>query len=116
MSLLSEALDAHFTRLGVLAGEVISYSDGATTVTGVTAVKSRPRSIQIDAAESFMLSSKNWEFLVRYSDIGREPKLGHTITDSSGVQYRVQPSNTTDNPWRWSDGQHTFVRIFVEQQ
>lgn len=113
---LKEALDAHLARLLDVAGEVISYSDGAATVSGITAVKSRPRFSQIDIAEGFVIGSKNWEFLVRYSDVGREPKLGHTITDSAGNEYRVQPSNPTDNPWRWSDGQQTFIRIFVEQQ
>lgn len=108
------ALVAHFTTLLKLRGQEITYSNGTTTKT-FRAVRSRPRANQVDAADGFVISSKNWEWLIRQSDLGFEAKLGHTIVSDS-VTYKVQPSNPNDLAYRPSDGQGTFIRVFTEQQ
>lgn len=112
---MREALAAHFKILQQQAGQEITYSNGSELVT-VVAVRSRPRTSLIDAAEGVSHGSKYWEWLVNSVELGIEPRSGHFLTDADGVKYRVHPNSPNELPWRPSDGQRTFIRIFTEQQ
>lgn len=109
------AFQTHFATLLRLRGQTVTYSNGSTTKT-LKAIKSRPRANQVDATESIIIGSKTWQWLIDPATLALEPKLGHTITDVAGVEYKVQPSNANDLAYVPADGQNTFIRVFTEEQ
>lgn len=114
---------ATWTALKAQRGETLTYRSGSLEAS-VTGIISRPAAGQIDGEENLVYESRAWDVLIdpdwpvgapaaftRY-----EPLIGDEIERADGTIYKVQPSDVADATWRWSDGNHTFRRVFVEQQ
>lgn len=118
--ILGDALTVHIDQLLSMLGVTAAYATGSASVE-LVAVRSKHRISKAAFDAGFNVSSKNWDWLVRASDLvdGNgdpiEPNKGHSITDGEGIKYKVQPIPGEDRCYRWSDGQKTFLRIFTEE-
>ena len=114
-NMLSRAMSQLGAALKQHAGQQITYTNGVS-VWQITATRTRPQGSQLDDTDGLIFASKHWHWIIAVMDLdGLEPQMGHMITDQSGTQYRVQPSNPNDLAYRWCDGQETLLRIFTEQ-
>lgn len=105
-----------------LHGEPITYTRGDLVATCV-AVPTRPAARQIDASDSVTITSRQMDWLVDPAELvdaataeSIVPRHGDRITRASGETYRVQPADTGDDVWSWSDPLHTWRRVRSEQQ
>lgn len=86
------------------------------------AVITQPNAVQVTAEDAIVMESRSWHWLVDPKDIMRDgqlllPSKGQWIVrKATGAKYRIQPSSTSDLCWRWSEGGHTWLRIFCEEQ
>lgn len=111
-----------WTTLKTRRGETVTYQSGSAEVE-LTAVFTQPQKNQVDGEESMVFESRSWDILIDPSwpddapaaFTNLEPGHGDIITRSDGTTYKVQPSDPGDPVWRWSDGQHTWRRVFVEE-
>lgn len=106
-----------------LRGETATYQRGDSSVQ-LTVVFSRPNANQVDGEESIVFESRSYDALIdpdwpesapaAFSNA--EPEHGDRIVRSDGTEYVVQPSDAADACWRWSDGNRTFRRVFIEER
>ena len=119
----SDALDATWTALKAQRGETLTYRSGSSEAS-LTGVLTRPAPAQVDGEGNVVFESRAWDVLIDpawpddapaafTSDY--EPLIGDEIERDDGTIYKVQPSDVADACWRWSDGSHTFRRVFVEE-
>lgn len=98
-------------------GELVTYRAAGFELTEIAVVFTRPGENQIEVEDGFTLESKQWDVLADPATLLKpdgtqfEPSLGHQITRTGGITYRVKPGDATANCWRWSDGLHTWRRI-----
>jgi hypothetical protein len=112
-----------WTALKARRGESVTYASGSASVV-ITAVFTQPKANQVDGEENIVYESRSWDMLINptwpddapaaFDDL--EPSQGDTVTRSDGSVYQVQPSDAIDACWRYSDGQHTWRRVFVQEQ
>ena len=120
---IATALAAAWATTKRRNGETVTYTSGSAAVE-LTAVLSMPQSGQVDTQESITMESRSWNWLIDAdwpanapaAFTGLEPSQGDTITRADGTVYQVQPSSNAGPCWRYSDGQHTFRRIFCEER
>lgn len=116
-------LDAAWATAKAMRGEPVTYQSGSAEVE-LTAIFSRPEVSQVDGEENFVFTSRNWDVLIDASwpsnapgaFSGLKPAQGDKIIRADGSEYYVQPSDATGLCWRWSDGAHTFRRVFTEER
>lgn len=122
-SAVAAAFAAHWTALKSRYGETVTYSSGSASVQ-LTAVLSQPKADQVATEESIVLESRPWTWLIdpiwpssapaAFATL--EPSQGDTITRADGTIYQVQPSSTNGPCWRFSDGQNSFRRVYVQER
>lgn len=113
---------SHWAMLKARRGEVVTYRIGSDSVE-LTAVMTQPKARQVDADNNVAIESKAWEFLIDpawpadapAAFAGVKPSHGDVIEREDGETFRVQPSSPDGPYWRWSDGQHTWRRVFAEE-
>ena len=103
-------------------GETVTYHSGDDSVE-LTAVFSRPNPVQVDGEENIVFESRSWDVLIdpawpsgapaKFTST-YEPAHGEKVVRADGSTFLVQPSDSADLCWRWSDGDHTWRRVFVE--
>ena len=119
----AELFNIAWTVLKARRGESVTYTSGSASVV-LTGVFSQPKANQVDGEENIVFESRAWDVLIdpTWPDnapaafSGLEPSQGDTITRSDGSVYQVQRSDAVDACWRYSDGQHTWRRVFVQER
>jgi hypothetical protein len=119
----------HWLTLRAMYGEPITYRAGDLVLTNhpitgerLKGVPARVDATQVATGESTVATSRSQDWLLDPDELvdetGQrvEPRHGHTITRESGEIFKVQPTDTSDDVWRWSDGFHTWRRVFSERR
>lgn len=110
-----------WTTLKALRGETVRYHVGSASVE-LTAVFAKPDASQVDTEDNLVLESRAWDVLIDpawpssapAAFSGLEPGRGHKIVRADGSTYFVQPSDSNQTCWRWSDALHTWRRVHTE--
>lgn len=122
----------HWTTLRARYGERVRYTAGDLVIVGTTelplkAVPARVdgQQVSLNDASTVTSRSQDWLFdpaeLVDENGDQIEPKHGHQIerlSDDGTIvleTYRVQPTDTAEDVWRWSEGTHTWRRVHSER-
>lgn len=112
----------HWLTLRALYGEPVTYRAGDLVIEELVAVPARVDGQQVATAEESVVSSRGQDWLIDPAELVDEsgeqvePAHGHTIERESGEVYKVQPTDTAQDVWRWSDGSHTWRRVHSERK
>jgi hypothetical protein len=124
---VAQARRRHWLALRKLHGEPITYQAGDLVITNhpttgepLKAVPAAVDGQQVALTETTTVTSRGQDWLIDPDELVDEsgdriePDHGHTITRESGEVYAVQPTDTNDDVWRWSDSLHTWRRVHSE--
>jgi hypothetical protein len=118
-TLFQKAKDWLFPKVQAAAGESVTYTRGATTLS-LTAVVGRTIFSSTIETVGARIEFGERDYLILASDLSSlgTPALGDRITETVGGStrvYEVLPPASGDPPWRWSDPGMTIFRIHVKQ-
>lgn len=122
----------HWLTLRERYGERVRYTAGDLVINGPTdrrlkAVPARVDGQQVSLSDASTVTSRSQDWLLDPAELVDEngdqiePKHGHKLErlDDAGdvvETYRVQPTDTADDVWRWSDGTHAWRRVHSERE
>lgn len=117
------ALAANWRALKRLRGETITYSIGSQSI-AITAVFTRAAASKVDGEENIVFQSRPSDILIdpTWPDdapaafTNAEPTTGDLVTRADGTVFQVQPSDSVNLTWRYSDGNNTFRRVFLGER
>ena len=101
-------------------GEPITYTDGDLVI-NLVAVATRPDARQLDAGENFTAKSLDLDWLIAPDELVDEtgdpvtPAHRAKITRANGETYRCMPTDSSEDTWRWSDPQQTWMRVHTSK-
>jgi hypothetical protein len=116
----------HWLTLRTLYGEPVVYRAGDLVVgagaTPLIAVPARVDGQQVSTGDALTVTSRSQDWLIDPDELidesgdRVEPRHGHTVTRNNAEVYKVQPTDTAEDVWRWSDGGQTWLRVHSERQ
>jgi hypothetical protein len=116
----------HWLTLRALHGEPVVYRAGDLVIgagdTPLIAVPARVDGVQVSTGDALTVTSRSQDWLIDPDELidesgdRVEPRHGHTIGRRSGEVYKVQPTDTAEDVWRWSEGSQTWRRVHSERQ
>ena len=115
MSLLSEGLSIHASRLHEAAGELVTYRRGADTVTDLEAVRGQTRFEELPSEMDATIQTRTADWLIEPSNlilggVAVKPSRGDQVITSGGDVFDVFPG-ADDKHWRYADQFETHFRI-----
>lgn len=115
MSLLSDALTAHASRLNESAGETVTYVRGSTQIKNVTAVRGQTRFEEVSSEMEALVQTKSFDWLIRPACLDAsgtllEPQRGDQIITTNGDLYEVFPG-ADDKHWQYTDAHESMFRV-----
>lgn len=113
MTRFEQAIGHHATRLHQQAGESVSYQQGSTTITGITAVPDNVAYTVLDGdGTTTQVQVTDW--LIKVSDLTVEPRAGDRITRVIGAttyKYDVLPIDDDRPCCEWHDNAHVMLLV-----
>ena len=114
MSLLSDALAIHASRLKESAGEVVTYRRGSLSAV-ITAVIGQTVFEELGGDGEIRVQTKSTDFIFATDDLkldgdAIEPKRGDQVIKTSGDVFDLLPGSF-GNSWSWNDGRQTHIRV-----
>lgn len=122
----------HWLTLRERYGQRVRYTAGDLVIVGPTdkllmAVPARVDGQQVSLSDASTVTSRSQDWLFDPAELVDEdgdqiePKHGHQIEvlNADGTvkeAYRVQPTDTAEDVWRWSEGTHTWRRVHSERE
>ena len=120
VSPVNAAMQATHAATRRVRGETVTYARGATTV-AVTATRGSSRWTSEAVEGSVNVDERSDDWLILATDLTEAgitggPTRGDTITDENETVFRVMPSGSTEQVWRWHDRGRTVYRVFSKER
>ena len=113
-NLFAKANDWLTTQVQAAAGESVTYTRNATSIT-LTAVVGRTV-FASNAEGGARIEFGDRDYLIAAADLTfGTPREGDRITDAAGLVFEVQEPGTGEPAWRYSDPDRTEFRIHVKR-
>lgn len=117
MSRFTDALAAGLNQIRKQAGEPITYSAGADSVSIPLAVPRRITANDSQQYEQHILSnSRLWDIeraLLTVESAAFNPHRGHVITEADGTAWEVVDNPVTGKCWEYVDSGKNYIKVFT---